>query len=142
MSGSGRAGAPPPFIAESSSGVALLVKQRWSYCGPVRCSLRLVLVILLGLAGAPWAILTGGDPLSEQLVAASAATECPDCDEGCPPGRMVLSGCLTMCAFTHTERIVAIAPIEVETQEHTPLDDLGLGGLHPLPERTPPRLRA
>ena len=55
---------------------------------------------------------------------------------------MVLSGCVSMCAFTHTERIVALATIEAETQEHTPLDDLGLDGLHPPPELTPPRLRA
>ena len=108
----------------------------------VRCSLRLVLLILLGLAGAPWASLVGGDPQSEQLVAGSVPTECPECDEGCPPGRMVLSGCASMCAFTHTDRIVAIAPIQAETQEHTPLNELGLDGLHPSPELTPPRLRA
>lgn len=103
---------------------------------------RLVVFVLALLLSAPGGPLLAGDGAVAPPGAWTAGESCPDCGEGCPPGQMVRSGCMGMCAVAPAERFAAIAPAEAEAQHRAPLDELGLGGLRLRPEPTPPRLRA
>ncbi len=102
---------------------------------------RLVVFVLALLLSAPGGPLLVGEGAASPVAAWTAGEICPDCGD-CPPGQIVRSGCMGMCAFAPAERFAAIAPAEAEAQRRAPLDDLGLGGLRLRPEPTPPRLRA